>query len=98
MHADERRERRIGARKLHLNKTEKRQASADAAVTLHSNPADAQFFHGGQKLEGKGVLDPVFRDNGRDLGFHKRAHPLHDRELLGAQGFVEVVEIAVRRR
>src|SRR5208282_2509124 len=67
-------------------------------VALHSKPANAQLLHRRQQLEGKGVVHPVLRDDGRDLGLDERAHPLHRRELFSAQSFIDLVEVAVRRR
>ena len=50
--------------------------SRSPAFQAHRCPAPYRR----QQFEGKGVLDPVLRDDRRDLGLHERAHPLHDRE------------------
>src|SRR5207244_5545311 len=48
VHTEERRERRVGASDLPLNKTQQRETSTRTSIALKSNPADAQLFDGRQ--------------------------------------------------
>src|SRR5262249_58177284 len=44
------------------------------------------------------VFDAVLVDDGWDLGLDEGAHLLEDRELFGAQGLDELIEVAVGGR
>src|SRR5262249_16260488 len=71
---------------------------AEAAVSLDADAGEAQLLEGGQQLERESVFDPILVDDGRDLGLHEGAHLLENRQLIGAQGLREAIEVAVRRR
>src|SRR5262249_17596525 len=73
-------------------------AAAGAAVARDPGPGDVQVADVRDQLERKRILGPVLVDDGSDLGRAELAHLLQDRELLGAEGLVELVEITVRRR
>src|SRR5439155_549805 len=64
VHAEERRERRIDARHLHLSEPEESDAATPAAVALHSQATDAELAELRQQLEGERILGPVLRDHG----------------------------------
>src|SRR5258705_9257297 len=96
--AEERRDRRIDARELHLNEAQERETFPAAAVTLDRNAADVQLLERGQQLEGKGVLEPVLPDDRRDLGLGELPDLFQDVLFFSAQCRPDVVEVAVRRR
>ena len=86
------------ARHLHCNQPKQECASTPAAVAVHGNAADVELLYARQQFKGKGIIDPVLRDDGSNLVFHERAYLFHNRQFVGGQGFREFVKVTIRRR
>jgi hypothetical protein len=98
MHAPERRDRRINARQLHRDKAVQQPAAADGTVSLIAHPADADFRHLRDDLEGKRIAAPVILDHRRDDAFGEFANPFEQRPLAVVHDGGYPVEITFDRR
>src|SRR5882672_4347776 len=96
--AEERAERRIGARQLHRDEAEQFLAASGAAIAFKAEPAEAEFLERWQQFERKRVIGPVFVDDRLDFGLHVSPHLMDDRSLLGREKVDQLIEVAVGYR
>src|ERR1700743_2381198 len=96
MHAPERADRSVDARDLHRDVAKQFLATACAAVTLKTAPAEPEFLKRRQQFERKRIIRPVFVDDRLNLRLHVRPDLCNDRLLLRSEKLDQLVEVAIR--
>src|SRR5277367_1918856 len=94
MDAPERRDRRIDTRQFHRDKTVQEPTATGGTVTLIAHPADTDFGHLRDDLEGKCIPAPIILDHRRDHAFRELANTFEQGALAVVQHGGYPVEVA----